>query len=181
MNRVFVIIGLVILGIGLVYLNQGISKTAPTEDAAEQTQREQEQVQSDAQQKAITAQATPSGPETALPSEETIGNPASAQHHIEVGWIYNEDNLKNPETLFTPIQTIRDFVNQQGGTTSAEIVDLDIPSVDRSPAARAVTDLGLHIDGTYVYNENISDQAIRRAGLMEMLTMQANKKPPVKK
>ena len=181
MNRVFVIIGLVILAVGLVYLNQGISKTAPTEDAVEQAQQKQQQAQSDAQQKAIAARVTPSGPETALPSEETVGNPQTAKHHIQVGWIYDDVNLKNPEALVLPLQTIRDFVKQQGGTVSAEIVDLDVPNEDRSPAARAVTDLGIRFDDLYAFNNNFTGQVMPQGEITEMLTMQMKEKSPIKK
>ncbi|MDQ2800221.1 MAG: hypothetical protein M3Y13_11335, partial [Armatimonadota bacterium] len=137
------------------------------------------QAQSEAQQKAVTAQATPTGPETILPPEETPGNPVTAKHHIEVGWIYDETNLKSPETLVVPLQTIRDFVKQQGGTVSAEIVDLDVPNEDRSPAARTVTDLGVRIDDAYSYTNNFSGQVVPQEEITEMLTRQM--KAPIKK
>ena len=61
--------------------------------------------------------------------------------------MYDEANQAKPETLTVPLQTIRDYVQQSGGTASAEIVDLDVPAEDRSPAAQGVTELGVMVDG----------------------------------
>lgn len=181
MNRVLVIIGLVILAVGLVYLNQGITKTAPTEDAVEQADRQQSQATADAQTKAMTEQITPKGPSSITPPEITIGDPAKAKHHIQVGWVYDEANLKSPEELAIPLQSIAEFVQNGKGKVSAEIVDLDVPSEDRSPAARSVTDLGIQVDGNYPFTDNLSGTPLTQDQLMETLSSLTRARPPVKK
>lgn len=73
-----------------------------------------------------------------------------------MGWIYDEANQKKPETLTVPLQAIRDYVQHSGGAMSAEIVDLDIPLEDRSPAAQAVTELGIQMNGQTIHQGNLS-------------------------
>lgn len=180
MNRAFVIIGLVILAVGLVYLNQGISKNAPTEDAADQAQQKQAQVQAQAQAQAMAAQITPTGPSNIPQSETTLGNAATAKHHIKVGWIYDEANLKNPEQLIVPLQTIAEFVKHENGKVSAEIVDLDVPREDRSPAAQSITDLGLQFDDSQPLSQNFSGSSLSQDELMESLASAMREKVPPK-
>lgn len=150
MKRLLIIVGLILLGGALVFLNQGVRKSAmPDQDEDEQAQ----------QAKAAAAQSaptTPIDPKAVLPAEETVGNPATAQRHIEAGWVYDEGNQRKPETLTVPIQTIHDLVNKSGGQVSAEIVDLDVPVEDRTPAAQTVTTLGVRVDGRSVSTDNLS-------------------------
>ena len=181
MNRLFVAIGLVILGVGLVYLNQGITKTAPTEDAADQAQKAQEKAQADVQQKAMISQLTPTGPSNIPQPEMTLGNPATAKHHIKIGWVYDEANLKNPEELATPLQSIAQFVQSQKGNVSAEIADLDIPREDRSPAAQSVTNLGVQFDDSHPFTANLSGPPVPQDQLMETLVLLARQHLPSKK
>ena len=61
-----------------------------------------------------------------------------------------------------PLQAIRDYVKQSGGTVSAEIVDLDVPVEDRTPAAQAVTSLGIRMDGHPLFGGNVSELRFRR-------------------
>ena len=110
MNRIFVIIGIIILGVALVYLNQGISKTAPTEEAAEQAQSAQEKAAGEEQHKAMITKITPTGPDSVPKPEETVGDPAKAKHHIQVGWVYDETNLKDPEGLMVSMDLVEQFV-----------------------------------------------------------------------
>ena len=94
------------------------------------------------------------------PRSGTLTNardPASAKHHIEVGWVYNEANQQKPELLNTPLQTIRDYITRSGQSVSAEIVNLDVPVEDRSLAAQAVTHLGVRVDGRSLFGGNLSD------------------------
>lgn len=180
MNRVFAIIGLVILAIAIVYLTQGISKTAPTEDEADQAQRVQQQAQVEKQRKAIIAQITPTGPSNIPQSEETLGNPATAKHHIKVGWFYDEDNLKNPEQLIIPLQTVAKFVEHENGKVSAVIVDLDVPREDRSPAAQSVTDVGMQFDGNHPFFQNFSGGMMSQDELEESMASGMREKVPSK-
>ncbi len=148
MKRWLVFAGIIVLAAALVFFNQGLKKSAaPDEDEqAPQTQT----------QKPAPAPATVD-PNSVLPPEETAGNPATAKHHIEVGWVYDEGSQLKPETLNDSIQAVRDFVRQSAGVASAEIVDLDVPREDRSPAARTVTNLGIKMDGQSLYSGNLSE------------------------
>lgn len=146
MKRVLIIAGLVFLAATLVFLNQGLKKSAvPDHDEEQQAQ----------QAKAPTPPA-PVDPKTVPASEETVGDPKTARHHIEAGWVYDEGNQQKPETLTVALQEIREYVGKSGGIASAEIVNLDVPVEDRSPAARTVTELGIFVDGKPISTGNIS-------------------------
>ena len=145
MNRLFVIAGLVILVVALVFLNQGIKKSGlPDNDdapppASAQTAPPPSKL------------PAPAGP-AALPAEQTVGNPATAKHHIVVGWSYNPTNQQKPETLNAPLQAIQSYVQKTGGSVSAEIVNVDVPASDRSPAAGN----GIIVDGKPVFTGDLS-------------------------
>ena len=149
MKRLLIIVGLVLLGGALVFLNQGVRKSAvPDKDEDEQAQ----------QSKATPETAiTPADPNSILPAEETVGDSPAVKHRIQVGWVYSEANQQKPETLTMPLQAVRDYVKQSGGTVSAEIVDLDVPVEDRTPAAQAVTSLGIRMDGHPIFGSNVSE------------------------
>ena len=152
MNRLFVGAGLVILIIALVFLNQGIKKSGLSDsDAAPPPSASTTPV-------APPPQSAPSGPSApaALPAEQTVGSPATAKHHILVGWSYNEINQQKPETLSGPISAIQAYAKQTGGSVSAEIVNVDVPPADRSPAAQAVPGDGVFIDGKPAFKGDIS-------------------------
>ena len=151
MNRLFVIAGLVILVVALVFLNQGIKKAGVSDDdnapppAAAKTTAA----------KPPTAPSSAAAP-TALPAEQTVGNPATAKHHVLIGWSYNDTNQQKPQALTAPIQAVQNYVQQTGGRVSAEIVNTDVPAADRSPAARGVTGNGVFVDGKPVFRGDIS-------------------------
>lgn len=160
MKRVFLIVGLVLLGGALVFFNQGVKKSA-TPDHDEDGNAPQAQ-----------AQKSPSAPgasSAALPPEEAVGDPATATHHITVGWVYDEMNQQKPETLTVPIEMVRDLVGQSAGIASAEIVNLDIPVEDRSPAAQAVTELGVRVDGNPLSEGNLSETPFSRDRMISTL------------
>ena len=149
MNRLFVIGGLVILVVALVFINQGVNKAGqPDHD---------DDAPPPAAKPAPAAPAvkvpamTPSAASTELPAEQTIGNPATAKHKIVVGWSYS--GQQTPEA---PIKAIQDYAKQTGGSVSAEIVNTDVPASDRSPAAQAVTGNGVFVDGKPVVQGNLS-------------------------
>ena len=152
MNRFFVIAGLVILVVALVFLNQGIQKSGlPDSDDAPPPAA--------AQTATPTAKAPAASPSAAsaaaLPAEQTVGNPATAKHHVFIGWSYTSSNQQKPQTLSAPLQAIQTYVQQNPGT-AAEIVNTDVPAADRSPAARAVAANGVVVDGKPVFQGDVS-------------------------
>jgi len=173
MNRLFLIVGVGIAIVALLLLNEGIKKAAPTDEDL------QKQAQQESQKAAPPPAPKPSAPvKTAtvtpnLPAEETVGDPATAKHHIQVGWVYDEANQANPQTLTLPLQAVRDYVQGSGGMSSAEIVNLDVPAEDRSPAAQGVMELGIIVDGKPVITDNLSSKPLRPQQITQMLTMAA--------
>jgi len=167
-KRLLVVGGLIFLAAALVFLNQGLKKSAvPDRDEDEQAQ------QSKAAPKAPAS--APPDPKAVLAAEETAGDPAKAIHRIQAGWVYDENNQQKPETLSVPIQTIRDYVQRSGGIASAEIVDLDVPVEDRAPAAQAVTELGISVDGRPVSTGNLSSAPFPDNELLKALEAPAKK------
>lgn len=167
-KRILLVVGVIFLGAILVFLNQGLKKSAaPDVDEDEQAQ----------QSKAAAAKTPPPpppiDPKTVLAADETVGNPAKAIHRIQAGWVYDEDNQKKPETLAIAIQRIHYYVEKSGGIASAEIVDLDVPAEDRTPAAQGVTKLGISVDGVPVSSGNLSGEPFPDESLLRAL-----KEPP---
>lgn len=150
MNRLFVVAGLAILIVALIFINRGVNKAGlpdhdedPPPPAA----------------KSAPAQPPVKLPSTAtsdLPAEQTVGDPATAKHKIVVGWSYNDANQQKPETLAGPLKAIQEYVRQTGGSVSAEIVNTDVPASDRSPAAQTVTGNGVFVDGKPVVKGDVS-------------------------
>ena len=144
------IVGLVLLIVALVFLSQGVKKAGPSEHEVE------------AQEQAHQATPPPgaaTGPSTgdaaaALPPEQTVGDPATAKHRMTVGWVYTEQNQPNTGALAEAIRRISGYAGK-GGTVSAEIVNLDVPPEDRSPAAQAVTTWGVTLDGRPVFEGDL--------------------------
>jgi len=151
MNRLFVIAGLVILVIALVFLNQGINKFGqPDPDDAPPPPQA-------AAPSAKPAPATPvSATPSALPAEQTVGNPAAAKHHITVGWAYTDKSQQNPAALSAPIQQLQEYAQKSNGAVSLEIVNTDVPAADRSAPARAVTGNGVFVDGKQVVSGDLT-------------------------
>ncbi len=155
MNRFLVIAGLVILGSVVVFLGRGVNQNAVPERGEDDPPPQSQTKTLPKTPPAPTAVPTPAaGPD---PSEETVGDPATAKRRLRVGWVYDEGNEAKPETLAAPLQAVRDYAGRSGGTVSAEIVDLDVPREDRSPEAQAVTDLGVSLDGQTLTDGNPSD------------------------
>lgn len=172
MNRLFLIVGVCIAIIALMFLSQGIRKASPTdEDLQQQAQKDAQKTAPQAAPPAPkpTAPEKPSVVTLTLPAEETVGIPAAAKHHILVGWVYDQDNQAKPEMLTVPLQAIRDYVQRSSGSSSAEIVNLDVPVEDRSPAAQTVTDLGVVEDGRAVVTDNLSSEPTNPQQLARML------------
>ena len=150
MNRLFVIAGLVILVVALVFINRGINK-------AGQPDHDDDAPPPAAQPApAKTPAKLPATATSDLPAEQTVGSPATAKHKITVGWSYNEANQQKPDTLAGPIKAIQDYTQKTGGSVSAVIVNTDVPASDRSPAAQAVTGNGVFVDGKPVIKGDVS-------------------------
>jgi hypothetical protein len=178
MNRLYLIAGVLILIVALVFLSQGIKKASPTdEELQQQAQQDAQKVQKKAPPAPVPVKPALTA-SSVLPAEEMVGNPATAQHHIQVGWIYDEADQKSPEILTGPLGVIRDYVNKSGGADSAEIVDLDVPTEDRPPAAQAVTDLGVSVDGNPVLPGNFSEMHVKAPDITKALDAAMGKKSP---
>ncbi len=168
MKRWFLGAVLVILVAAFGFLSQGVHKSSLTEDQETQIAQDAQKAQ-DAKAKEAAAKpvgATPpvsaaadASPDTTLPAEEVVGDPATAKHRIEVGWIYEDTDVVNSGNLKAALGEVRTFAQKSGGTVSAVMVDLDVPTEDRSPAAQNVVDLGVDLDGNSVYGQNPSAAA----------------------
>ncbi len=164
MKRWFWAALLIILVVAFVFLKQGVHRSSLTDAQEQQMAKEAQIAQADkaeaaAKQAAATHPASPTtdaSPDTTLPAEEVIGDPATARHHIEVGWIYEDTDVVNSGKLKAALAEVRTFAQKNGGTVSAVMVDLDVPTEDRSPAARSVTNLGVEVDGISIHAENPS-------------------------
>ncbi len=82
-----------------------------------------------------------------LPPEITLGNPATAQYKITVGWIYDSATQPDSTALTQAIDAVKQRVTASGGKVSAEIVNLDVPADELSPQAASVTGLGVAVNG----------------------------------
>lgn len=147
MKRFIPVLIVLLLIVALIFVNKGISKTAHPDDDDDDSSS-----QSSSSAKPATPAPTPaSAPGAAtgdsLQSEQTVGNPATAKYKITVGWIYDEAMQPNPQALIAALQAVRDDAEHSNGAVSAEIVDLDVPASDLSPAAASVTDLGVMVNG----------------------------------
>lgn len=163
MKRWFLAAVLVVLVLAFGFLKQGVHKSSMTEEEQQQAAQEAQKAQADkaeAAAKKTTAPAVSAAPGADdPPAEEVVGDPATAKHHIQVGWIYEDTDAVNSDKLKAVLSVIRTFALQSGGAVSAVIVDADVPAEDRSPAAQGVTDMGVEMDGQSVYDQNPSGTA----------------------
>jgi len=179
MNRLYLIAGVIILITAMVFLSQGIKRASPSDEDLQQQAQQAQQDAHDAQKKAAATPAGPPKPSRAastLLAEETVGNSAAAKHHIQVGWVYDEADQKSPEILTGPLGVIRDYANRSGGLDSAEIVNLDIPAKDRSPAALSVTQPGVYVDGKPALPGSFSEIQVHVPDIIKALDAATGKK-----
>lgn len=101
-----------------------------------------------------SASAAPLPTTDPIPAETSIGNPATAKYHILVGWVYNETYQQDPASLQTALSEILKFAQSRSADVALEIVNLDVPAEDLSPAAQQVTQVGVTVDGKPVVNIN---------------------------
>lgn len=159
MKRWFLGAVLVILVVAFGFLTQGVHKSSMTEDQEQQAAVDAQKAQADKTKEAAAKQPAPATADTTLPAEEVIGDPATAKHHIEVGWIYEDTDVVSADKLQSALAEARTFAQKSGGTVSAVLVDLDVPTEDRSAAAQGVVDLGVDVDDNSIYTQNPSDAA----------------------
>lgn len=135
MRRLLLIIAAVLLAVVLVFVNHSIQTAAPPEHDESEAQTSQ------------TPPAPAAGaPETELLPEETVGA-AGAKFKITVGWYYDETNQPNLKPLQDALTAVKGMVEVSRGHASVVVVDIDLPMEDRTPAARAVTEPGVSING----------------------------------
>ena len=169
MNRLFLMIGVGIAIVALLFLSQGIKKASPTDEDLQKLAQEAAQKNAPPTPPAAPAAKAPLAA-GAQPSEESLGDSAKAKYHIAVGWVYDEANQAHPETLDAPLQVVRDYVAKSQGKISAEIVNIDVPTEDRSPAGQKVTGLGVYIDGRTVISDNPSSRPTNTAAITGQLS-----------
>ncbi len=139
-----VIIVLVLIG-ALAYVNRGISKTAPPDHDDDAPPPAAKATPSPA-----AKTSPPSGADTLLQPEMTAGDWTAAKHKITVGWVYDDVNQHDPKALTDALGAVQQFVTERHGAVAAEIVDLDVPTADRSPVAQTIVNLGVQVDGRAV-------------------------------
>lgn len=149
MNRVAAIIGILLLIVALVFLNRGISKTAPADHDHD------EQAASQTSKKPAAAPANaPGSVADVVPPEITVNDPAKAKTRVDIGWVYDPETLPDPAALASQLQQVQEYVGPSNGAMSLEVVNLDVPAEDLSPAAQAVTQLGITVNGKLVLSGN---------------------------
>lgn len=140
MKRFAPILGILVLIGLLALLNKGMNKNAGRDN-------------DDAPPRPAAAKVTTTAQDP-LPSEITLGDAATAQYKVTVGWVYDRTNQPDPAALAQVIDAVKQSVAASGGRLSAEIVNLDVPPDELSPQAQAVTELGVAInDGPRVSGE----------------------------
>ncbi len=147
MNRIFAIIGILLMVAALVFLNRGISKTAPSD-------HDEEQAASQASKKPTPPANAPGAIVDVVPPEITVNDPAKAKTRVDIGWVYDPETLPDPAALASQLQQVQEYVAPSNGAMSLEVVDLDVPAEDLSPAAQAVTQLGITVNGRLVLAGN---------------------------
>ena len=154
MKRLGIIGIIALLVAALIFLNHSMSQNASPAPGDDDDQQAAQPVKA----KPVVAPTVESLKGTPLPPEETVNDPSRAKFHIGVGWAYDAQNQSHTAAALTQsLSTIRQFVQSSRGAASAEIVNIDVPSEDRSPAAQAVTDLGVTVNGKVVIPGNLSD------------------------
>ncbi len=149
MKRLLPILGVGVLIALLAFLNGSIHQNAQT-DAEQQQAAQEAQKKAQEAQKPAPPKASPTAAGTAtptLPPEVTVGSPAQAKYKITVGWVYDESNQPRPQALADALKAVEDAAQASGGTASGEVVNLDAPAEEVSPAAQSVTGLGIQVNG----------------------------------
>jgi len=148
MRRLFPIFLIAVL-IGALYMvNQGISKNATKDHDEDEQQQEQKS------DKPAPKSGGETGAHDMLPAEITIGNPATAKYKVTLGWVYDENVLHNQAMVGQLIGSLQQWAQAGGDKVYMEIVNLDMPAEDLSPAAAQVPGLGVTINGSSIVKVN---------------------------
>ncbi|BDI28179.1 hypothetical protein CCAX7_002300 [Capsulimonas corticalis] len=145
------IVVILVLVAALSFLSKGMQRNAVAdhdEDAPQQTSDTKKDTPK-TPAPAPLAQAAPPGTDP-IPAEEQIGDPKTAKHKVVVGWTYTPDNQAKTEALQQTLTAVRQMAQQSHGAVSVQIVNLDVPAADRSPAAKSVSEQGIIVDGKSV-------------------------------
>jgi len=134
MKRLAPVSAAIMLLFALAFVKHSLDKAAPGEHDEDETRAAQS-----------SPAAAPSDPGGLLP-EEFVGA-AGAQYKITVGWVYDEANQPNTRALQDALGAVRRRARNSNGAASAQIVNVDVPPEDRSQGARAVTDVGIFVNG----------------------------------
>lgn len=136
MKRLIPVFAAVLLVFALVFVKSGLDKAAPSDHDEDATPTAQKS----------SPQPAGSGAGDELLPEEFVGL-TGAKYKFTIGWYYDDANQPNPKPLQDALQAAKTAVNGSDGQASAEIVDIDVPLPDRSPAAQAVTQPGIALNG----------------------------------
>lgn len=147
MRRFFPVILIAILASAMFVLNQGMKKNAVPDHDDDDDQQQQQQATDKPAPKPVT------GPNVSdpIPSEITVGNPASAKYRVTLGWTYDEGDAGRQEQAQQTIEAVRSWVTAHPDA-SLEVVNLDVPSQDLSPNAASVQSEGLAVNGNSTFN-----------------------------
>lgn len=150
MRRFFPVILIAILASVMFVLNQGMKKNVVADhDDDDDQQQQQQQTTNKPAPKPVTG-ASVSDP---IPSEITVGNPATAKYRVTLGWTYDEGDAGHQEQAKQTVEAVRSWVTAHPDA-SLEVVNLDVPSQDLSPNAASVQSEGLAVNGNSTFNIN---------------------------
>ncbi|MEO7720143.1 MAG: hypothetical protein ABIY70_28470 [Capsulimonas sp.] len=143
------IVVILVLIAALSFLSKGMNSNArPDHDEDEQQQSQAKEPPKPAPPGARIS--IPSRNGDPIPSEEQIGDPATAKHKIVVGWTYTPENQAATQNLNQTLAAVRKIAQDSHGAVSVQVVNVDVPAADRSPAAQSVNDVGIMVDGKSV-------------------------------
>lgn len=143
MRRLFPILLIAVLVGALYMVNQGISKNA-TKDHDDDDDQKQEQKSDKPAPKPVGE----TGVHDLIPAEITVGNPATAKYKVTFGWVYDENVVRDQAMVSQIMGSLQQWASAGGDKVYLEIVNLDMPAEDLSPAAAQVQGLGVTINGS---------------------------------
>lgn len=148
MRRLFPLLLIAVLVGALYMVNQGISKNA-TKDHDEDEQKQEQKTD-----KPAPKAPGETGAHDLIPAEITIGNPATAKYKVMFGWVYDENVVRNQAMVGQMLGGLQQWAHAGGDKVYLEIVNLDMPAEDLSPAAAQVPGVGVTVNGSSTVNVN---------------------------
>jgi hypothetical protein len=144
------IVVILVLIAALSFLSKGMNSNArPDHDEDEQQQSQAKDPPKPTPPPAANGAPVAAGTDP-IPAEEQIGDPATAKHKIVVGWTYTPENQAATQNLSQTIAAVKKIAQDSHGAVSVQVVNVDVPAADRSPAAQSVSDVGIMVDGKSV-------------------------------